>query len=115
MLQFVVDDEHVICLCPPPPPSHTRSCLRPRNIGQGTVAVTYSPWAFKEGEQLFENYGQPNHQYFMYHGFTMANNTHDCVNVRIGIPAGTTEEEAKVCVCLLCVMGPWLYRSSRAV
>ncbi len=63
---------------------------------QGTVAVTYSPWAFKEGEQLFENYGQPNHQYFMYHGFTMANNTHDCVNVRIGIPTDAAEEEVKV-------------------
>ena len=26
---------------------------------------------FKAGEQLFENYGQPNHIYFTYHGFLL--------------------------------------------
>jgi hypothetical protein len=31
-------------------------------------------------EQLFENYGQPNHIYFMYHGFSLLNNSHDCVH-----------------------------------
>jgi hypothetical protein len=26
-------------------------------------AETKAPWAFKKGEQVFENYGQPNHIY----------------------------------------------------
>jgi hypothetical protein len=34
---------------------------------------------YAEGEQLFENYGQPNYVYFMYHGFVLDENTHDCV------------------------------------
>ena len=33
----------------------------------------------KQGEQLFENYGQPNHIYYLYHGFMLSSNTHDCV------------------------------------
>ena len=35
-------------------------------------AVTRAGWNFKRGSQLFENYGQPNHIYFMYHGFTLS-------------------------------------------
>jgi hypothetical protein len=31
------------------------------------------------GEQLFENYGQPNNIYFLYHGFSLVENSHDCV------------------------------------
>lgn len=30
------------------------------------------------GEQVFEDYGQPNHIYFLYHGFILDNNLHDC-------------------------------------
>ena len=38
-------------------------------------------WNFNKGEQLFENYGQPNHIYFTYHGFSLPpkENSHDCV------------------------------------
>ena len=43
-------------------------------------------WDFKRGEQVFENYGQPNHLYFAYHGFSLpvddrnvSKNTHDCI------------------------------------
>jgi len=36
-------------------------------------------WHFDTGDQVFENYGQPNHIYYLYHGFTLANNTHDCL------------------------------------
>jgi hypothetical protein len=32
---------------------------------------------------LFENYGQPNHIYYLYHGFTLEDNTHDCVSFEI--------------------------------
>ena len=43
-------------------------------------AVTAASWAFAEGEQLFENYGQPNYIYFMYHGFALpiGGNSNDC-------------------------------------
>jgi histone-lysine N-methyltransferase SETD3 len=36
---------------------------------------------FKVNEEVFENYGQPNHIYFMYHGFSIENNNHDCVHM----------------------------------
>lgn len=48
-------------------------------------AITNAAWDFKEGEQLFENYGQPNHIYYQYHGFILEENVHDCVNFPIGI------------------------------
>lgn len=44
-------------------------------------AITNASWAFPKGEQVFENYGQPNHVYFLYHGFIVKRNFHDCVNV----------------------------------
>uniref|UniRef100_A0A7S2WNH5 Rubisco LSMT substrate-binding domain-containing protein n=1 Tax=Rhizochromulina marina TaxID=1034831 RepID=A0A7S2WNH5_9STRA len=51
----------------------------------GRFAVTLSPAPFQPGEQLFENYGQPNYIYFQYHGFVLEENTHDCVLVSIKI------------------------------
>jgi len=32
-----------------------------------------------KGDQIFENYGQPNYIYFLYHGFILTENAHDCV------------------------------------
>lgn len=29
--------------------------------GSGDNAVTLAPWSFREGEQVYENYGQPNY------------------------------------------------------
>ena len=46
----------------------------------GKYALTKAPWSFKQGEQLFENYGQPNHIYYTYHGFILPINSHDCVS-----------------------------------
>ncbi len=48
---------------------------------EGTHAITKAGWEFKAGEQLWENYGQPNHIYFAYHGFTMQPNAHDCAEI----------------------------------
>jgi histone-lysine N-methyltransferase SETD3 len=48
-------------------------------------AVTLAPWNFKGGEQVFENYGQPNHIYMQYHGFMLEDNTHDCVLLALKI------------------------------
>jgi hypothetical protein len=45
---------------------------------RGDKAVTLAPWRFKQGDQVFENYGQPNPTYFLYHGFVMHPNVHDC-------------------------------------
>lgn len=44
-------------------------------------ADTLAPWTFEAGDQIFENYGQPNPTYFLYHGFTMDPNIHDCVQI----------------------------------
>jgi len=43
-------------------------------------AETKAGARFVKGEQVFENYGQPNHVYFLYHGFSIQNNSHDCVH-----------------------------------
>ena len=50
-----------------------------------SYAVTKGAWNFKKGEQLFEPYGQPNHIYFMYHGFLLDHNSHDCVQMDLTI------------------------------
>ena len=49
----------------------------------GGYALTRAPWSFARGEQVLENYGQPNSIYFMYHGFSLAlspPSPHDCVH-----------------------------------
>jgi len=47
----------------------------------GLFADTKASWSFADREQVFENYGQANYIYFMYHGFSLPlkKNTHDCV------------------------------------
>lgn len=56
------------------------------------LAVTKAGWGFKSGEQVFENYGQPNHIYFTYHGFTLIDgNGNDCVQFSVSI----SKEERK--------------------
>jgi len=58
-----------------------------------TNALTRASWAFASGEQVFENYGQANYIYFMYHGFALpiGQNYHDCIQHTIKL----TEEEIK--------------------
>ena len=62
-------------------------------------AVTLAPWNFKEGEQVFENYGQPSHIYFIYHGFVLEDNAHDCSLVEAAVgpddPGAKDIEELK--------------------
>ena len=42
--------------------------------------------------KVFENYGQPNYIYFMYHGFILSEeaggNSHDCVNFELALTEG---------------------------
>ena len=49
-------------------------------------------WNFKADEQVFEQYGQPNHIYFMYHGFVLPDNSFDCVNIEMSITKGEAEK-----------------------
>lgn len=56
-----------------------------------SFALTKSAWNLKKGQQLFENYGQPNHIYYTYHGFVLPNSEYDCVHFEISI----SEEEQK--------------------
>merc|ERR1711907_635879 len=55
-------------------------------------AVTNASYALEVGDELFENYGQPNHIYFMYHGFTLEHNSYDCLQINIEM----SDEEIKV-------------------
>jgi hypothetical protein len=42
------------------------------------IAVTMSTRQVMKGDQIFENYGQPNYLLFTYHGFILDENTNDC-------------------------------------
>lgn len=57
------------------------------------IVCRRSGWDFAPGEQVFEHYGQPNHIYFMYHGFVLPLNEFDCVQIEI---APTAEEAREV-------------------
>jgi hypothetical protein len=61
-----------------PPPYERRVHQTTR---RGDKAVTHAPWRYAKGEQIFENYGQPNPTYFQYHGFVIHPNVHDCSRV----------------------------------
>jgi len=51
-------------------------------------AVTRAGRAFAApGAELTEEYGQPGHTYFTYHGFTLWPNRHDCVQLRLPLTA----------------------------
>ena len=56
------------------------------------LATTKAGWKFSRGEQFYENYGQPNGIYFLYHGFVLSDNTHDCARVDLG---AKSEDEFK--------------------
>lgn len=49
--------------------------------GSSNRADTLAPWTFEKGDQVFENYGQPNPTYFLWHGFVMEPNFHDCAQL----------------------------------
>lgn len=50
--------------------------------GTGKFAITKAARTFRKGEQIFENYGQPNYLYFLYHGFILDENSHDCALIK---------------------------------
>jgi len=67
-----------------PDPSRVHSTVLSDNRRE---AMTKAPWTVPAGEQVFENYGQPNHMYFMWHGFSLDSNTHDCVHSEFNLTA----------------------------
>ncbi|KAL9187112.1 hypothetical protein ACHAXT_010832 [Thalassiosira profunda] len=46
--------------------------------GRPSVAVTRASRCVQKGEQLFENYSQPNHLLFSFHGFLLEDNPNAC-------------------------------------
>lgn len=48
-------------------------------------AATRADREYHIGDQIFENYGQPNYIYFMYHGFVLDRNSHDCIRVDLSL------------------------------
>lgn len=46
------------------------------------VAITKASWEFAQGEQVVENYAQPNYIYLLFHGFVLetGRNKHDCAH-----------------------------------
>lgn len=72
-----------------PNPQRVHSTRR----GATGKADTLAPWTFQKDEQVFENYGQPNPTYMLYHGFVMEPNYHDCAQVLPrGLPLNTLSE-----------------------
>lgn len=50
---------------------------------QEAHAITLAPKTLPAETQLFENYGQANHVYYLYHGFVLSQNSHDCLSFEI--------------------------------
>eukprot|EP00736_Rhodelphis_marinus_P007322 Rmarinus@m.22557 len=61
-------------------------------------AHTVASWGFSEGSQVFEDYGQPNSIYFLYHGFVLRPNKHDCVDVYITTEGENGEQTISSCL-----------------
>lgn len=60
----------------------------------GRFADTRASWAFAVGEEVVENYGQPNYIYLLYHGFVLEHNSHDCGHLRIDFAAAFQADKA---------------------
>ncbi|RLN90746.1 hypothetical protein BBJ28_00010027 [Nothophytophthora sp. Chile5] len=59
----------------------------------GLHAVTKASWEFPVGEEVVENYAQPNYIYLLYHGFALASNSHDCAHFRLKLRPSKSQHE----------------------
>ncbi|GMF41372.1 unnamed protein product [Phytophthora fragariaefolia] len=59
----------------------------------GRHAVTKASWDFKTGDEVVENYAQPNYIYLLYHGFVLSSNSHDCAHFHVEIPPSARNRE----------------------
>ncbi len=57
-----------------------------KTVDGDSGAVTKAPNAVTQGDQLFEDYGQPNHIYFLFHGFSLqGNGAFDCFKINLDV------------------------------
>ncbi len=61
-----------------------------------SLSPSYIDGKYHIGDQLFENYGQPNHIYFLYHGFSLISNSHDCAQHDFVLTANERKQLDKV-------------------
>merc|ERR1719408_1181749 len=66
----------------------TSSTARTSRPTACTAPTSTTARARRAGEQVFEDYGQPNHIYYLYHGFAMAENSYDCVRFDLAVEQG---------------------------
>ncbi|KAL4172418.1 hypothetical protein KRP22_007582 [Phytophthora ramorum] len=59
----------------------------------GRHAVTKASWEFEAGQEVVENYAQPNYIYLLYHGFVLDANSHDCAHFHFELPAPARQRE----------------------
>ncbi|ETP02735.1 hypothetical protein F441_20218 [Phytophthora nicotianae CJ01A1] len=59
----------------------------------GRHAVTKASWDFQAGQEVVENYAQPNYIYLLYHGFVLDLNSHDCAHFHLEIPNAARQRE----------------------
>ncbi|KAJ0393566.1 hypothetical protein ATCC90586_007025 [Pythium insidiosum] len=67
----------------------------------GDTAETRASWPFQAGEQVVENYGQPNYIYLLYHGFVLARNSHDCAHLQFSIAASSEPAERQELIAMM--------------
>lgn len=74
-------------------------------------AITKADRTYRAGDQIFENYGQPNHIYFTYHGFSLTGenhamrvkgashvlpaNSHDCAQLAYRVPVPSDPKQRR--------------------
>ncbi|KAL3660568.1 hypothetical protein V7S43_014323 [Phytophthora oleae] len=57
----------------------------------GRHAVTKASWDFEAGQEVVENYAQPNYIYLLYHGFVLDSNSHDCAHFHLELPTAARQ------------------------
>lgn len=66
-----------------------------RTDRNGEFADTRASWVFQAGDEVVENYGQPNYIYLMYHGFVLDENSYDCAHLRMDFRTNIKDEVVK--------------------
>ena len=76
--------------------------------GSESVIVTKATRSLEVGEQLFENYAQPNYLLFSYHGFILENNPNDCAVMQISLdPRAKNSELIRSTSPTFCIKNDW--------
>ncbi|OWY91294.1 hypothetical protein PHMEG_00040186, partial [Phytophthora megakarya] len=62
----------------------------------GLHAVTKASSDFAAGQEVVENYAQPNYIYLLYHGFVLDSDSHDCAHFHVEMPTAARQGEFSV-------------------